>query len=173
MKRELAIHLFSFFIFFLVLSFLRGWFTLPYAVFWIGGLIGTILPDLDHLLYALYELTSQRTKSLLARGQIASTLSLLATTRRERKNLIFHTAWFQILFLVLTFWTLSSSGSLVGRGLVIAFSLHLIIDQIVDMMEINTLENWFWSIPVNLKKEHHVFYLIGGGIILLILAIFL
>ena len=177
MRRELAIHLFSFLVLFLALTVLRHWLTPTYIALWVGGLLGTFLPDIDHLLYALYlrphELTSQRTRSLLAQGNLLSTLNLLATTRRERTNLLFHTAWFQILFLLLTFWTLSSSPSLLGRGLVLAFSFHLIVDQIIDFLEIDSLQNWFWSSPVNLKKEHHVLYLVGVTLSLLGLALFL
>lgn len=177
MRRELSIHFFSFIIFFLIISLVRGWFEPAYALLWLGGLAGTALPDLDHIIYALYlrphELTSQRARSLLQKGQIKETWVLLATTRQERKNLIFHTAWFQVIFFALTFLVLSSSSNLFGKGLVLAFSLHLLVDQLVDLVETQTLVNWFWSTPFNFDRERYTFYFLGGALILLFFAIFL
>ena len=105
MKKELFIH-FSFLISFLILiSLLKGWVNLSYWPLWLGGVVGTLLPDLDHLIYVFFlqpqELTSQRVNYMVSKKNIFRTLELLAETRYERKNLIFHTLLFQIIFLVL------------------------------------------------------------------------
>ncbi|KKU17509.1 MAG: hypothetical protein UX25_C0008G0010 [Candidatus Woesebacteria bacterium GW2011_GWC2_45_9] len=84
---------------------------------------------------------------MLTKRDFWGSLNLLAETRSERTRLIFHTATFQLIFLVLTFFVLTSSGSLMGRGLVLAFFLHLIIDQIVDINETGGLANWFRNFP--------------------------
>lgn len=114
--------------------------------FWIGGIVGNFLPDLDHLIYAYFlrphELTSQRVGYLVGQRRLIDGLRLLAVTRSERTKLIFHTAGFQLIFLVLTFLVVTSSGSLLGRGVVLAFFLHLLVDQAIDFME-GADRNWF------------------------------
>ena len=75
---------------------------------------------------------------LVGKGKIIDTFKLLADTRSERKNLIFHTLLFQIVFIILTIFVLTSSASLFGRGLVLAFYLHLAIDMYVDWKEVGS-----------------------------------
>lgn len=176
MKKELFVH-FSFLISFLILtSLIKGWINLSYWPLWLGGVAGTLLPDLDHLIYIFllrpYELTSQRATHLLSEKEVVRTLELLAETRYERKDLIFHTLLFQIIFLILTFWIVTSSGNLFGRGLVLAFSLHLIIDQIVDLMETGGLVNWFKNVPFSLDKEKSIYYCSAVLFLILIFGIF-
>ncbi|HTK03483.1 MAG TPA: hypothetical protein VL401_01815 [Alphaproteobacteria bacterium] len=59
----------------------------------------------------------------------------------KTEELIFHTIFFQIIFLVLTFWILTSSGSLFGKGLVLSFALHLSVDQLAGLQEEKNLGN--------------------------------
>ncbi len=162
MKKEVLTHFFFLISFFIFISLLRRYFALEYLLFWAGGVVGTILPDIDHLLYVYllrpYELTSQRTQSLVARKEFFKTLNLLATTRSERRRLIFHTAFFQGIFLVLAFLVLTSSGSLFGRGLVLGFLLHLLVDQLIDFFELEHLDNWFYQLNISLGKEKALFY---------------
>ncbi len=173
MRKEFFVH-FSFLISFLIFtSLIKGWINLSYWPLWLGGAIGTILPDLDHLIYIFflrpYELTSQRATRLISEKEVVRTLELLAETRYERKDLIFHTLLFQIIFLILAFWVVTSSGNLFGRGLVLAFSLHLTIDQIVDLMETGGLANWFKNIPFTLNKENAIRYC---AVVLILILIF-
>lgn len=177
MKKEISIHLFSYLLFFFIVTLLQGWFTLEIIPFWIGGLVGSLLPDVDYLIYIYYlrphELTSQRATAMLTRGEVWKSFNLLSATRRERTKLIFHTSWFQIVFLVLTFWVVTSSGNWFGRGLVIAFSLHLLVDQLIDFSEIGSLQNWFKDVKVELDKEKSLFYCLAILIIISILALLL
>lgn len=113
--------------------------------------MGTLLPDIDHIIYIYFlnpiELTSQRATRLIGLGDYWRGMELLSDTRTERTKLIFHTAHFQILFLVLSFLIVTSSGNPFGTGLVLAFCLHLLIDQLVDLARIKDLgQNWFAEI---------------------------
>lgn len=139
-----------------------------------GGLLGTVLPDLDHLIYVYFlqpqDLTSQRVNYMVQKRAIWPTLELLASTRSERKNLIFHTAFFQLIFLVLAFLVVSSSGSIFGRGLVLAFMLHLIVDQLLDLLKIGNLDTWFGQWNIVLEKEKYMFYWLANLFVLLIFA---
>jgi hypothetical protein len=151
------------------------------VLFLIGGLIGTALPDVDHFIYVYLlhpqELTSQRINYAMTsptqpvKQRVWSVFELMALTRGERKGLIFHTAHFQIIFWVLAFLVVSSSGSILGRGLVLAFALHLIVDQILDLNMVDNLDNWFRQWNIQLEKEKYMFYWLGNLALLLILGL--
>jgi len=162
MKRELAIHFIFLFSLLIFVSLVRNWVNLAYFSFWIGGLLGTVLPDLDHLIYVYLlkpkDSTSQEVSSLVSQRKYVRVFELLSNTKKERNNLIFHTLYFQIIFLVLTFFVISSSANLFAIGLVLGFSLHLLVDQLVDFFDFGNLDNWFLKIYPDLEKEKQTFY---------------
>lgn len=162
MRRELFVHFSFWFSFFVFVAIIKHYLSLPYWGFWLGGIVGTILPDIDHVIYFYFvrpvELTSQRFNFLLERREIGRMFSLLYETRSERSGLIFHTIFFQIIFFILTFWMLSSSGSYFGKGLVLAFGLHLLIDEVIDLSEMGNLNNWFKNSPVTLDLSQSKIY---------------
>lgn len=157
MRKEAFIHLSFLISFFIFISLFKGWMDVSYWPFWLGGIIGNFLPDLDHFIYVYflkpYELTSQRVSYMLGKRDVLRTFRLLAETRSERTKLIFHSGLFQLILLVLTFLVVTSSGSLFGRGLVLAFFLHLLVDQMVDLAEIGNLDNWFGGFPVAFNEN--------------------
>lgn len=157
MKKELFIHFAYFFAFFVFVTLFRQYFNWAYVWFWLGGVLGTILPDIDHIIYVYvtspHELTSQRVDYLVKKKDYRRATELLYETRGERGGLIFHTIFFQLIFLVLTFWMMSSSNSLFGRGLVLAFALHLSIDQIADILEFGNLNNWLKPVSLGLTVD--------------------
>lgn len=174
MKKELFVHLSFLFSLLVFVSIFRGYLSFSYWSLWLGALIGTILPDLDHLLYVFFlkpqELTSQRVSYMLAKRNLWGSLNLLAETRSERTKLIFHTATFQLIFVVLAFFVLTSSGNILGRGLVLAFFLHLVLDQAVDFSETGSLDNWFKNFPLSLDVRKQKIYWWGSLVVLLILS---
>lgn len=170
MRRELFIH-FSFWLYFFVfISLVKHFLSLSYWPFWVGGILGVILPDIDYLIYVFFmnpqDLTSQRVNFLLRKKEIGRTISLLYETREERKGLIFHTSLFQIIFLVLTFLIISSSTSIFGIGLVLSFSLHLMVDQLIDLVDTKNLNNWGNILPFELDLRRSEIYL-GATFLLL------
>jgi hypothetical protein len=177
MKRELFLHFAFWFSFFVFITLFKQYFNLSYWPFWVGGIIGTILPDLDHIIYFYLvsptDLTSQRFNFLLQKKEIGRMISLLYETRNERTGLIFHTFLFQVIFLVLTFWLLTSSGSIFGRGLVLAFSMHMIIDQLIDLNEMGNLSNWTKNFPFVLDEQKTKIYWVGMLVINLLIGFFL
>ena len=175
MKREIYLHTVFYISFFVFITIFQKYFDVSYWVFWIGGLFGTILPDIDHLLY-LYlkpqELTTQRAQFYWDRNEIKRIFTLLYETRGERRGLIFHSVLFQLIFLVLTFWIVTSSGSLFGKGMVLAFSLHLLIDQIADIVELRSFDNWTKGINYQFDLQKAKLYWLGVLILVLILGLF-
>lgn len=135
------------------------------------------LPDLDHILYVYvlrpYELTPQRAIAMAGKGKILGMFHLLTETRRERKSLIFHTVIFQVIFTILTFLIVTSSTSLIGLGVVLSASLHLVVDQLLDFLETDSLDNWFWQTGVQLEKSKTVFYWLASLLALLALGFLL
>jgi len=176
MKKEFVRHTLTLIILLVLVTLLKRWLDLSVWPFWVGGVIGTILPDIDHLLYIYInpqELTSQRTTYMVGQGKLMETFKFLAETRSERKNLIFHTILFQGIFLILTVFVLTSSGSLFGRGLVLAFYLHLLVDAYVDWKETGAMENWFKNSPITIPQNKIATYFMVNIILLAFLAIFL
>ena len=112
MRKELALHFLTTIILFVLISLLRGYLNILYWPLWIGAFVGSVLPDIDHIIYVYflrpYELTSQRVMYEAKRGNLISSWNLLSVMRKERTNLILHTVIFQILFLVLSFLTKSA-----------------------------------------------------------------
>ncbi len=163
MKREILIHTISAILLFALISLLKGWISLNYWPLWVGGLIGTILPDIDHIIYVYYlrpnDLTSQRAIYMSQKGELIKTWEFLAATRSERRGLILHTTLFQIIFIILAFLVLTSSGSLLGRGIVLAFLLHLTVDQAVDYQSTKSLTNWIYKLNIVLDNTQTLVYL--------------
>lgn len=131
MKKEVLNNLIYLFIYFVFVTLFNKLFSFTYWPFYIGGLVGLFMPNLDHLLHVFvfkpFELTSQRVSILIKEKRYKEALILLYDTKNERNDLIFHTTNFQLIFAVLTFWVISSSGNLFGRGLVLGFFLNLVI----------------------------------------------
>ena len=173
MRRELFLHFSFWFAFFVFITLVRQYFNLGYWPFWLGGILGIFLPDLDHLIYVYFiqpqELTSQRVDYLVNKKDIKRSIELLYETRSERRGLIFHTIFFQIIFLVLTFWMVSSSGSLFGKGLVLSYALHLSVDQAVDLTDMGNFNNWFKNLPFSLDlQQSKIYWLVALVLVLFI-----
>lgn len=176
MKKEFFIHFSILILFLFLIALVKGFLNLSSWSFYVGGIVGTILPDLDHLLYVFFlrpqELTSQRVNYMLGKKDFGGSLNLLAETKNERTKLIFHTAFFQIILSILAFWVITSSGSLFGRGLVVAFTLHLITDQLVDLNQFGNLSTWFRDFPIVFPPEKEKLYW-GINVVFFLLLAFL
>jgi hypothetical protein len=175
MKRELFTHFAFCLSFFILISVIKHYLNLNYWPFWLGGVVGTFLPDIDHLVYVFFlspqELTSQRVNFLLGRHEVKRTVELLYETRNERKNLVFHSIFFQLIFLALTFFIMTSSTSIFTKGLVLSFALHLSVDQIIDLKEIKNLDNWKRYLPIDLDLRKSQIFASVGVILVLIMGL--
>jgi hypothetical protein len=175
MKRELFIHFAFWFAFFVLISIFNNYLSLSYWPFWVGGLVGTLIPDIDHLIYVFFlspgDLTSQRVNFLLRKKEVFRVVSLLYETRSERKNLVFHTFIFQLIFLGLTFFILSSSSSIFVRGLVLAFSIHTVVDQLADTLDLKNLNNWGKLFPFELNYKNSMLYISASFILVFVMGI--
>lgn len=165
MKKDLVTHFLYTFAFILLVSFIRRWLNLSYYPFWIGSLIGMVLPDIDYLIY-IYALKPQKDLSqeavgLIEKRSFTRSWDLLTKERSQHTDLIFHTAYFQIIFIIFSFLIVTSSGSTFGIGVVLAFLLHLIIDQANDLFELNGINNWFAKMNMILSQKQQRWYLLS------------
>lgn len=132
--RRVVLTRFAFLISVLILvSVFKHWLTLAFWPLWLGGILGLFLPDLDHLVYVFFlapqELTSQRVVYLIRQKNFRGALRLLFDTRGERTDLVLHSNFAFVVILIFTFWMFTSSGSLLGIGLVLGMVVHLLIDR--------------------------------------------
>ena len=136
MRKDLLTHFAFFLTSFVLISLGRKWLSLDFVPFWLGGALGTFLPYLDNLIYIYLlrpdEKISQKAVEYINEKKVNVSLDLLVSTRAQREDLIFHSVYFQVVFAVFTFLVISSSGNLFGRGIVLAFFLHLLISQVMD-----------------------------------------
>ena len=176
MKKELILHFIYMITFFLLVTLFRGWYSYIYWPFWVGGIIGTLLPDIDHLIYSFalnpQDHTSQRVAYLAKEKNVKKAVEILSNTRYDRGKPVFHTIYFQLIFLVLTFWVVTSSGTPFGVGLVLAFYLHLLIDQLVDYYEVGSISSWFDKLPLILEADRSRIYWIIMLSLLLVMGFF-
>jgi hypothetical protein len=177
MKKDLLVHYSFALVYFFLITIFRQYLSFNYIAFWLGGIIGTVLPDIDHLIYVYIlkpkDVQSQEVDGMIQAKKYKETWNYLVTTRQQRVGLIFHSAFFQLIFLAFTLYVATSSGSLFGKGLVLAFSLHIFIDMMVDYMDLKKIDNWFTDFPFKLDSRQRIWYMWGVGAVLLYLGFFL
>ncbi len=142
--------------------------------------MGTLLIDIDHFLYALviypHELTSMRIRHLIDQRRFKDALILIADTQDERTKLPFHNALFQLVFYVLCFFVLTSTGSLFGSGLVMAMALHLLKDELDLLLRgrDEQLQRWlFWQVKTDITLNQQKFFVFLMLLVFIGLSLFL
>lgn len=167
MKKEVNSHLLVTFVWLAIITLLRWEWHWNLIFLWLGGLVGTFLLDIDHLLYTLViypqELTSMRTRDLLEDRRFKDMLVLLTNTHDERLKLPFHNALSQLVLYVLCFFVLTSTASLFGAGLVMAMTLHLLKDEFAFLLqgkEEHLRKFIFWQIKGEISFFHQKLFLV-------------
>lgn len=173
MKKDLLTHFLFTIAFFLLATIVKDWFKPEFYTFWLGGLVGMILPDVDYFIY-IYFLNPQKQISLEASSLIEKRFflkswDLLASARAQYSDLIFHSVYFQLIFLAFSFLVVTSS-SLFGRGMVLAFGLHLLVDQVTDQIERGGIKHWFTKLNIVLNEKQERWYLLAQVFILVTLG---
>jgi hypothetical protein len=177
---EIFSHLFLILIYFVLVSLLRGNFDFSLAWLWGGALLGTFLLDIDHLLFWFWTQPEQgesiQARALVKMGNYRGLYTLLKQTHETHNRLIFHSAIFQVVLLLLAFYVLTATNNPFGIGLVMAMNLHLLKDEWFDWLKgrREALADWlFWQIRGVSMINYLNLYLAGVSIIFLILTVFL
>ena len=140
-KKEIINHLIASLIIFVlveILWLLGGNFSfLKAGLFLLGLALGTFLLDTDHLIYWFFLKPgleeSKQARIFWQKRNWKGLFKLLGENHKNHISLIFHHFIFQAVLLTLTFFVLSSTSGVFGKGLVLALSAHLLVDQLVDL----------------------------------------
>ncbi len=175
MKKELGLHLMYVLAVFGLIVVVKSWFTLDLVVpFFVGGIIGTFFPYLDYLVYAylLKPSSAGNDGSSLARGTFLEIIRKYHGDKSIAADLVFHSALFQAVFSVFTFFIVTSSASLLARGIVFSFSMHLILDQVNQYVRTKDIESWFARFPIDLEAGQRLTFVVGNAVLLFVFALF-
>ncbi len=175
MKRSVVMHSIFLFSYFIFISIFRNMLSLDFTPFWVGAVLGALIPAVDYLLYVYVfnprENISQQVNSLVTQGKTIQGMEMLSRTNIARESsVILHTANFQLFFAVFAFWVITSSTNLLGKGLVLALLLHLMIDQLSDLLETKDVSHWFRGFVLNLTDKEKQWYIYANLIYLLVLG---
>lgn len=161
----------------IVLTLFKRWFNFTFALVWLGVIAGYYLPFVDHLFYAYLirpeQEVSKNIRSLVSIRKIKQLVAYVNETQDQRERLIIHTAYFQLVFLVLTFYILSSSISMFGRGLVYGFSVKLFVEQVLQFLGKKEINKWFSEMPIAMDQHMTRVYLYANGLVLLVFTLML
>lgn len=176
MKKEILNRLVSTFIFLILISAIHWQLQINLIFLGLGIVLGSFLLDLDQILYcylqAPHEFTPQRVKRFFSQKQFQEGLILLAQTQEERPRTVFHSALFQLILLGVSFFVLSSSASLLGKGLVLGLLLHSLTDQAEGLIKRGEIVNWFWQFRAAPSKEFQKLYFTGFTLVFLVFSFF-
>jgi len=156
LKKELTSHYLLTLVWLGVVSLLRWKWNLELIGLWLGALVGTMILDLDQVFYALLIYPDPKACQLWREKKIKALLEYLAETYSQRTKLTFHNVLFQVGFLVFSFWVLTSTGGLFGKGLVMAANLHLLKDEFHLLLKgrEEQLRRWlFWPVKQEVSFE--------------------
>lgn len=172
-RREILSHLIPALVFLILVSIIHWQLKFSLIFFWLGMFLGSFLLDIDHLLYAYvhapHELTSQRARRFFEQKRYQEGVILLIETQEERGRMIFHSVLFQLILLILTFFVLTSSASLLGKGACLGMFLHSLVDQGSEFIRNGEIDNWFWQFREKPATNLQAIYLV---VIFLLFIIF-
>jgi hypothetical protein len=142
---------------------------------WIGGLFGFFILDVDHLLDVFFlhpdALSSQQVKQAFKSRNWVRVWQVLIATAPMRKNLVLHTIIFEALIAVLAIYVVTSSGGLFPKALILAFWLRILFEQIREYMRTEKMDSWFWQIKDSVPSNLQVVFLSTGLVVWIIISI--
>lgn len=166
-KKKLRSHFLTTLIWLVTISLLRWDWHWSLLAFWLGGLTGFLLLDLDHFIYALFlypqEPVSLQIRHFLKEKRFKETFELIVQTDKERTKLSFHSALFQAVFFIFCFFVLTSTNSWFVKGLVMAMALHLLKEEFTCLLknEDEFLRTWlFWQIKGQISLKNLKFFVV-------------
>lgn len=116
-----------------LVTFLGRHFRPEFIFFWLGIIIGVILFYFDPLVSAYFgspNPVSQEIKQLISQKKFSPALAKVFALHQIQEQPILHSAFLQSALMLLAFYVLTSSGSLLGSGLVMGMIVHLIQDEV-------------------------------------------
>lgn len=192
-NNEVWSHLLATFIYFFIVSVLRlvtgggalgGFGLLGILELWLGAAIGVFLLDIDHLFYWWYlhpeKEDSKEAKNiwnksgLKLKKKLKRLYELGQKWHNTHNRLMFHSAVAQVVLLLLSFYILTSGGSIFGSALIMSINLHLLKDVWTDFVERKEyLKDYlFWQVSQTRIVSYLKEYLILVTVVFFILSLF-
>ena len=138
-----------------------------------GLILGWFLPDLEALITAFWvereHHISQMIRSYYKDRKFRLLQFYWVQNRREHQSLIIHSSFFQLIFIVFSFYIISSSGSVLVSFLCLSTLGRLFYEQYLDYKK-GVLKTWFWAINVPLTLRFYKVYFGALSIIYLFLV---
>ncbi|NMC36550.1 hypothetical protein GYA49_05905 [Candidatus Beckwithbacteria bacterium] len=139
---------------------------LPIGLWICGGGLGYMVLYADRLVDLYFANPDTElayyVKAYFAKKQFKKGWQLLMYNKRLQKHLTFRSALFQVVWVLLAFFTISSTSSLFGKGFVLGLGLHLLLDEWQDFVSNKDyLRTWlFWQINKTISDQELQIYLI-------------
>ena len=134
---------------------------------WTGGVVGWSLLVLDRWLWVYWTRPeaqlSYRVRWLVKQKRIKEAWEEILRRKEEQDKLAFRSVLFQLAWVGLAFFAVTSTVGLFGKGVVMGVGLHLLYDEWKDYLKsAELLRDWlFWPIkrPVSLKETRAYLWL--------------
>jgi hypothetical protein len=160
---------------YMVLGTLLGW-RMGWSVlgWWVGGLLGYHLLDVDHLLdvFFLHPETddSHQVKQALKSRNWKIVWQVLIKTAPQRTKLVLHSVIFEVVLMFLVIYVVTSKGGLFAAGLVLSFWLRMLYEQVSEFMKTGKMDKWFWQIKDQVPSNLQAVFLIAGMVVWVVLS---
>jgi hypothetical protein len=180
MLNKLALHqyvLFGVLIILTLWSLVSGDFVFNLGFLWwiLGAIIGFLFVFTDRLINKFLmkpdEMLGLKLKEIIEQKKIKEGLLLLLNERYEQKELVMRSFLFLVVWVVLSFLTVTSVTSTLARGFVLGIGTHLVFDLVYDYLWVKEkFEQWFWQIKRPLSDQEKRGFVFGMVAVYLILA---
>jgi hypothetical protein len=161
-KKEIRVYAAVLLIYLVVVTLLHWPPVWQMAFFWLGGFFGLLLYNFDHVVYLLWQSPSEEAalkfKELLRQRSFGGMLRLLVETKGERRRLVGHSVIFQAVLVILAYFTLSSTVSFFGKGMVMGLFGYSLIHQGWLFVKGRRLSEWFWQLDLSLTPASEALY---------------
>jgi len=136
---------------------------LPVIWWTVGMLVGWIISESDRFVDILYvnpdTKLAEYTKRYLSEKKFLKAWQLLIYNRKLQIKLVFHSALFQIAWVFIAFFTLSSTTTFFGKGFIVGLGLSILLRQWQDWLKDKKfLQKWLWWQFVNKISIKNTYY---------------
>ncbi|MFC1711675.1 hypothetical protein ACFLZ1_03765 [Patescibacteria group bacterium] len=143
-------------------------------VLWLlGAVLGSHFLKIDQLIYVYFTRPEQplslEVRALISQKKIGPAWDLLDSRSIEQKQLALRSFLFQISWVVLVLFTLTSTASYFGKALVMGIGLKLLLEEWDDFLHAGNISWLFWQIKreVGIKEQRVYLYIMTTVFIIL------
>jgi len=150
---------------------------LPLLLWLLGSMLGYLMLQLDQIVDIFVinpdSNLAKAVKNYINKKHFTYSLNLLETNKPLQNRLSFRSATFQLIWVLLAFFTFSSTSSVFGKGFVMGLGARLLLEQWGYFLTNRyLLKNWlFWQLKREINDQQLKWYLIIISIIILLLDI--